>query len=217
LPFPQTRRAFPAPLRFLPDPQQSLDLDILLVGDFGDETGASQLMFDHLSSASEQGLRIGLMHFPSLLHADAIDKSYSTELLDAFSVGRLHRVEVTDRVTSRIVNIYDPTAFQYSRELRSGHESGQVEIWASEPPYIHESDEHKYDVGAVERNARAVFGAQVHWTASDPATEHVLLQTQCGWPTSSDENADPSRAGTADNQPDEYSPELTSSNVGPAT
>ena len=81
---------------FLPDGQQSLELDILFVGDFGDESGASQLMFDHLRSAKEQGLRIGLMHFPSLLHADAIDKSFSTELLEAFAEGRLHRVEVTD-------------------------------------------------------------------------------------------------------------------------
>lgn len=217
LDFPQTQRAFPAPLRFLPDSQQSLELDILFVGDFGDESGPSELMFGHLSAANEQGLRIGLMHFPSLLHADAIDKSFSAELLEAFSDGRLHRVEITDNVTCAVVNVYDPTAFQYSRELRSGHEAGQVEIWASEPPYIHESDEHKYDVGAVERNAMAVFGTPVHWTASDPTTERVLSQTRHGWPTSSDENADPSPARTADNQPDEFSHELTSSTVGPSS
>ena len=138
------------------------------VGDFGDESGASQLMLDHLKSADEQGLRIGLMHFPSLLHADAIDKSFSTELH-----GRLRRGTAPPRRGNRpgqseIVNIYDPTAFQYSRELRSGHQAGQVDIWAGEPPYNHESDEHKYDVGAVERNAMAVFGVPVHWTAIEP-------------------------------------------------
>ena len=119
LPFPQTHRVFPAPHRFLRHAQQSQDLDILLVGDFGDESGAFQLMHDHLSSAIEQKLRIGLMHFPSLLHANAIDKSFSTQLLEAFAAGQLHRVELTDTVTSKTVNIYDPTAFQYSRELRS--------------------------------------------------------------------------------------------------
>jgi len=216
LPFPQAERAFPAPLRFLPDPQQSLELDILFVGDFGDESGASQLMFDHLKSAEAQGLRIGLMHFPSLLHADAIDKSFSTELLDAFAEGRLHRVEVTDRVSSEIVNIYDPTAFQYSRELRSGHQAGQVEIWVSEPPYSHEFDDHKYDVGAVERNAMAVFGVPVHWTALNPATEQVFLKNRYGWTTNSDENEAPAPAETDDNQPDEFPRELESSNVGPS-
>jgi hypothetical protein len=65
LPFPLTQRLFPAPLRFLPDAQQSLELDVLFVGDFGDESGASQLMFDHLKAAIGQGLRIGLMHYPS--------------------------------------------------------------------------------------------------------------------------------------------------------
>ncbi len=161
------------------------------------------------------------MHFPSLLHADAIDKSFSTELLDAFAEGRLHRVEVTDRVTSEIVNVYDPTAFQYSRELRSGHQAGQVEIWASEPPYSHEFDEHKYDVGAVERNAMAVFGVPVHWTALNPATEQVFLKNRYGWPTASDEDDAEDQAAapleTDDNLPEEFPRELASSNVGPSS
>ncbi|WP_081801736.1 glycosyltransferase family 2 protein [Arthrobacter sp. 9MFCol3.1] len=216
LPFPQAQRAFPAPLRFLPDARQSLDLDILFVGDFGDDSGRSQLMFDHLRSANEPGLRIGLMHFPSLLHADAIDKSFSTELLETFAEGRLHRVEITDRVTSKIVNIYDPTAFQYSRELRSGHEAGHVEIWASEPPYSHASDEHKYGVGAVERNLMATFGGPVHWSPSDAATEQVLLGTRCGWSSNADGSRGTAPAGSADNQPDEFQHELASSNAGPS-
>jgi hypothetical protein len=216
LPFPQTQRAFPAPLRFLPDGQQILDLDILFVGDFGDESGASHLMFDHMKSAEEQELRIGLMHFPSLLHADAIDKSFSTELLEAFAEGRLYRVEVTDRVTSRVVNIYDPTAFQYSRELRTGHQAGRVEIWASEPPYNHEADEHKYDVGAVDRNAMAVFGAPARWAPLDPATEQVLLKTRRGWPANSDQDEGPAPAGTDDDRANDLPLELASSNVGPS-
>ncbi|AXJ11255.1 glycosyltransferase family A protein [Arthrobacter sp. PM3] len=216
LPFPQEQRAFPAPLRFLPDAQQSLDLDILFVGDFGDETGASDLMFDHLGSADERGLRIGLMHYPSLLHAEAIDRSFSIELLEAFAEGRFHRVEVTDRVVSKAVNIYDPTAFQYSRELRSGHEAGQVKIWAGEPPFNDQSDEHKYDVGAVERNVMAVFGGPVHWAPSDPETEQVLMRTRNSWPSNSDENPDPALAGAADHHHDDFRPELASSTPAPS-
>lgn len=216
LAFPQEQRPFPAPLRFLPDDGQSLELDILFVGDFGDESGASRFMFDHLGEANEQGLRIGLMHFPSLLNSEAIDQSFSAELMDAFAAGRLHRVEVTDRVSSRIVNIYDPTAFQYSRELRSGHQAGEVEVWASEPPYDHESDEHKYDVGAVERNAMAVFGVPVHWNPLDPATDQVILNTRYGWPASSDEAEEPAPAGTDDDRANEVPLELASSNVGPS-
>ena len=197
LPFPQEQRAFPAPLRFLPDGQQCLDLDILLVGDFGDETGASQLMFDHLTSAKELGLRIGLMHFPSLLHADAIDKSFSSGLLGAFAEDLFQRVEVTDRVVSKTVRIYDPTAFQYSRELRSGHTAGRVEIWASEPPYSHETDQHKYEVGAVERNVVAVFSGPVHWTPSDPEAERVLAHSRRGWSLTKDGDDAPAPVGTA--------------------
>ena len=78
--------------------------------------------------------------------------------MEAFHDGRLVRVEVTDRVQSALVNVYDPTAFQYSRELRSGHAADRVSVWTDEPPYNWETDEHKYEVGTVERNLLSVFG-----------------------------------------------------------
>ena len=214
LPFPQTTRAFPAPLRFLPRAPQSLDLDILFVGDFGDESGASQLMFDHLKLANEQGLRIGLMHFPSLLHADTIDTSFSTDLMDGFSKGLLQRVEVTDQVMSNIVNIYDPTAFQYSRELRSGHQAGRVDVWASEPPYNHESDEHKYEVGTVERNARAVFGVPVHWVPLDLTTADTVTYAHFGRATNTEEYGCPERESMSNRMANEPFLESTSSIMG---
>lgn len=178
LPFPQTERAFPAPYRFLPDRHQSLQLDRLFVGDFGEVAGIGQRMFNDLRAASEYGLRIGLMHVPSLLHAQAIDKSFSSALLDAFAAGRLHRVEITDNVSSGTVSIYDPTAFQYSRELSSGHRAGQVNVHAHQPPYLSVSDEHKYDVEAVERNVAKVFGAPVTWVSDDPDIARVISQSR---------------------------------------
>ena len=213
LPFPHTQRAFPAPLRFLPNAQQRLELDTLIVGDFGDESDASRLMLDHLASAREHGLRIGLMHFPSLLHAEAIDKSFSAELLDAFAAGLLHRVEVTDRVSSKIVNIYDPTAFQYRRELLGNHVAGQVSVWAGEPPYRDGTDEHQYDVGAVERNAMAVFRAWVRWNATDPSIATVISKSRNAWP-STEESHD--ALGTTETDDLESSLELASSNVAPS-
>jgi hypothetical protein len=91
--------------------------------------------------------------------------------MDAFHEGRLARVEMTDRVHSAVVNVYDPTAFQYGRELRSGHSADRVLVWTEEPPYNWESDEHKYEVGAVERNLFSVFGGSIEWI---PLTERAL-------------------------------------------
>ena len=178
LPFPQPERAFPAPVRFLPDRHQHLQLDTLFVGDFNDASAAGQSMFEDLRTASRQGLRIGLMHFPSLLHAQAIDKSFSSALLDDFAAGRLHRVEVTDNVSCSTVSIYDPTAFQYSRALISGLRADRVVVHAHQPPYVGEADEHKYDIAAVERNAAEVFGAPVTWLSDDADIARVISQSR---------------------------------------
>lgn len=178
LPFPQPERAFPAPMRFLPDRHQSLQLDTLFVGDFNDASSAGQRMLEDICAASEQGLRIGLMHFPSLLHAEAIDKSFSSALLADFAAGLLHRVELTDNVSCSTVSVYDPTAFQYSRALSSGLRAGRVVVHAYQPPYLGEADEHKYDVGAVERNAAEVFGAPVTWLSDDADIARVISQSR---------------------------------------
>ena len=80
LDFPLAERAFPAPSRFLPAgaKQQDLELDILLVGDFGADSLVGVLMLEHLASAAEKGQRVGLMHYPSILHTAAIDGHFQT-------------------------------------------------------------------------------------------------------------------------------------------
>jgi glycosyltransferase involved in cell wall biosynthesis len=180
LQFPLPKRAFPAPRRFLPDAKQTLELDILFVGDFTETTERSRLMHEHLSQASQEGKRIGLMHFPSMLHTRAIDKSFSSELMEAFSDGRYFRVEVTDRVTSGLVNVYDPTAFQYVREFNSGHSADRVVVWAGEPPYSQTSKKHKYEVGTVERNVQAVFRGPIDWTPLTKVTYQGILNSGYG-------------------------------------
>ena len=102
--------------------------------------------------------------------------------MDAFPTGRLLRVEVTDRVRSAVVNVYDPTAFQYSRELRSGHHCGAaVDVWTDEPPYNYETDEHKYEVGTVERNLMSVFGVPVHWIPTQRLNEASVIARVRSW------------------------------------
>lgn len=181
LDFPLAERVFPAPPRFLPQgAQQNLELDILLVGDFAAKTPVADLMREHLAAASAEGKRVGLMHYPSILHATAIDRSYSAEIMEAFGEGRVVRVEVTDRVQSEAVHVYDPTAFQYSRELRSAHNAERVFVWTDEPPYNWESDEHKYEVGTVERNLLSVFGSAVQWIPLNERTQRIIKQSGHG-------------------------------------
>lgn len=216
LDFPLAERAFPAPARFLPSGanQQDVELDILLVGDFGADSLAAVLMLEHLETAAAKGQRVGLMHYPSLLHTSSIDTSYSDELMEAFQDGRLVRVEITDRVRSGDVNVYDPTAFQYSRELRSGHTADSVSVWTDEPPYNWETDEHKYEVGTVERNLLSVFGGPVRWYPLNERTFRVIAESGHGQKSVGDHVAQPETL-TIPNTPAEEAPlALTGSNVG---
>jgi glycosyltransferase involved in cell wall biosynthesis len=216
LDFPLADRAFPAPSRFLPAgaKQQDLELDILLVGDFGADSPVGVLMKEHLAAAVERGERVGLMHYPSILHTTAIDRSFSDELMDAFHYGSLFRVEVTDRVRSATVNVYDPTAFQYSRELRSGHAAEQLSVWTDEPPYNWETDEHKYEVGTVERNLLSVFGAPIRWIPLNERTLRVITESGHGQKSIGDHVA-PTDPLTIPDTPAEEAPlALTSSTVG---
>lgn len=216
LDFPLAERAFPAPARFLPSGtnQQDVELDILLVGDFGADSLVAELMLEHLAVAAAKGQRIGLMHYPSLLHTSSIDSSYSNELMEAFHEGRLIRVEATDRVRSAQVNVYDPTAFQYSRELRSGHTADAVSVWTDEPPYNWETDEHKYEVGTVERNLLSVFGGPVRWYPLNERTFRVIAESGHGQKSVGDHVAQPEILTIPDTPAEEAPLALTGSNVG---
>ncbi|MDQ0820482.1 hypothetical protein QFZ69_001361 [Arthrobacter sp. V1I7] len=214
LDFPLAERAFPAPARFLPSgaKQPDLELDILLVGDFGADSLVGVLMQEHLASAAQDGKRVGLMHYPSILHTAAIDTSYSDEVMDAFHDGRLVRVEVTDRVQSAVVNVYDPTAFQYSRELRSGHTAERVSVWTDEPPYDWETDEHKYEVGTVERNLLSVFSGPVRWIPLNERTLRVITESGHGQKSIGDHVAQPDPLTIPDTPAEESPLALTGSN-----
>lgn len=216
LEFPPAERAFPAPSRFLPSggKQPDLELDILLVGDFGADSLVSVLMMEHLASAEGEGQRVGVMHYPSILHTAAIDRSFPAVLKDAFHDGRLVRVELTDRVRSAAVNVYDPTAFQYSRELRSGHTADRVSVWTDEPPYNWETDEHKYEVGTVERNLLSVFGGPVRWIPLNERTLRVIAESGHGQKSIGDHVARPEKLTIPDTPAEEAPLALTSSTVG---
>jgi glycosyltransferase involved in cell wall biosynthesis len=217
LEFPARARAFPAPPRFLAGRHGALELDILFAGDFGEDSGSSRLMFEHLEASAAKGQRIGLMHFPSILHTDAFERSFSPGLMEAFAEGRLARVELTDRVVTRQANIYDPTAFQYGREYRSGIVAERVVLWAGEPPYDPASQNHKYEVGAVERNVLSVFGAAVQWIPMDIVTADAVARSGYG-PSAVRDYLDSQEAiHVPDDLDGESSLELTASVAGAPT
>jgi glycosyltransferase involved in cell wall biosynthesis len=174
LDFKSETRAFPAPAQFLPNRGEPLELDALFVGDFGAPTERSAAMWRDIEEARDAGLRIGLMHMPSILHTVSFDSAFNDEIMDAFAEERLVRVELTDQVHSSKVYVYDPTSFQFRRELRSGQVADMVLVRAFEPPYDFRTGSHKYDVTTVSHNLAEMFGERIQWVPEDPAIASFL-------------------------------------------
>ena len=175
--FTPGRRAFPAPARFLPARPERVELDELFVGDFGAPRESAPAMWRDIEEARQAGHRVGLMHVPSILHTVAFDAKYAEDVMDEFAAQRLTRVEQTDDVHSQIVVVYDPTSFQFTRELRSGHTADTIMVRASEPPFNPHTGVHTYAVTTVTRHLGAIFGGAVQWTSENPDVAAVLERT----------------------------------------
>lgn len=169
-----SRRAFPAPARFLPARPERVELDELFVGDFGAPRESAPAMWRDIDEARSAGRRLGMMHIPSILNTISFDASFSEEMLDEFAAQQLTRVELTDDLHSRIVNIYDPTSFQFTRELQCGHTADTIMVRAFEPPFNPHTGVHSYAVTTVARNLGTIFGGVVQWTSEDPDVAAVL-------------------------------------------
>ncbi len=167
-------RAFPAPARFLPARPEREKLDELFVGDFGAPRESAPAMWRDIEEARQAGHRVGVMHVPSILRTVSFDASFSDEVMDLFATQRLTRVELTDDVHSRIVNVYDPTSFQFTRELRGGHAADSIMVRASEPPFNPHTGVHAYAVTTVARSLGAIFGGAVQWGSEDAEVAAVL-------------------------------------------
>lgn len=177
LDFPPGRRAFPAPARFLPARPEPVELDELFVGDFGAPRESAPAMWRDIDEARSAGRRVGMMHVPSILNTISFNTSFSEQMLDEFAAQRITRVELTDDLHSRIVNVYDPTSFQFTRELRGGHTADTIMVRASEPPFNPHTGVHTYAVTTVARNLGTIFGGAVQWTSEDPDVAAVLERT----------------------------------------
>jgi glycosyltransferase involved in cell wall biosynthesis len=177
LDFGSGERAFPAPSKFLPVRPEPIEVDELFVGDFGASRKDMPSMWRDINESRLAGRRIGLLHVPSILHTVFFDASFTEDIMDEFAAQRLTRVELTDDVRSEIVNVYDPTSFQFTRELRSEHVADTIVVRASEPPFDPRTGVHKYAVTTVARNLGAIFGGTVQWTAEDPKVAALLERT----------------------------------------
>jgi hypothetical protein len=174
LPFVAEKRCFPAPARFLPVRGGRIDLDVVVVADFAAVDQSGSEIWKTVEDAQARDLSVGLMHMPSIINTASIDASYGDPVLDGFEKGALKRIEMTDSVSSKETHIFDPTAFEFMRELRGEQVTGQIVVHASAPPYERATREQQYSVATVSRNLSTIFGGAVRWTTSEPKVAEAI-------------------------------------------
>lgn len=174
--FPQTCRAFPAPQRFLPQGNRNeVDLDVLFVADFGAGLQQPPGLHEHLSAALSKDLKVGLMHYPSLISSGGVSSKFSDDHMNLFALGRAYRVEITDRVRSNIVNVHGCGSFQYTRQYESQQSAQRIIVWLDQPPYDPASGNHFYEIATIERNIIATFNGPLTWVALNEESMKGLL------------------------------------------
>ena len=89
-----------------------------------------------------------------------------------------------------------------------------MSVWTDEPPYNWETDEHKYEVGTVERNLLSVFGGPVRWIPLNERTLRVIAESGHGQKSIGDHVAQPDTLTIPDTPAEEAPLALTGSNVG---
>lgn len=175
LPFGEGDRLFCAPARFLPQRPEAVELDVLFVSDFGNVSETSEV-WQNVREALASDLKVGLMHMPSILNSTSIRKSYPNHVMEEFEAGSLLRIEVTDTAQIKEAHVYDPTALEFTSELRSGLRAEVAVLHADTAPYQRGAG-YQYTVGAVTRNLSKIFGGSVLWSSRDPDVVTTLDRT----------------------------------------
>jgi hypothetical protein len=86
--------------------------------------------------------------------------------------------------------------------------------WTDEPPYNWETDEHKYEVGTVERNLLSVFAGPVQWIPLNERTLRIIAQSGHGQKSVGDHVVVPETLTIPDTPAEEIPLALTGSTVG---
>lgn len=150
-PDPQTRQSSATEM-----PRQRLD--ILFVGDPRFEGGTSTALAAEIDAADREGLSCGLLAVKGPLLGNTLP--IHPDLQARLDLGKFRLVHFADRIDAGIVLIHHPTIFSNLPDRRLDVASAHV-VLVLHHPRVNGLGKVQYDLQAVVRNCRTVFGGPV--------------------------------------------------------
>jgi len=167
------KKPFPVPALMLrPARENREDYDLVLVSDFGLLGGTRRCNEGYISSATAEGLRVGLIHYPRWgKKLGAINEMYH----DLCYQDNVDLLTKEDRVRAPLVLIHHPPIMKYRMDMVPSIDcdivamlvnQSPMELW-SEKPYL-------YDPQTVSGNCRHLFGKDPIWISISGRVHNTL-------------------------------------------
>lgn len=171
----------PVPSRFKIDsPAYGPRLDAVFIGDWRAYGGMQRVMMDEIAALLDDGQRVGVMHFESLLSPSKETTRLCAEVQSLINRGDVHEVIPDENASATIAIIHDPTILQFSPLNEINLVTQKTLIIPHVPPSLGVTQEVLYLPLDCDRIASALFSGVVIWTATDPSIKRRLVDYGSG-------------------------------------
>ncbi|MEU5154266.1 glycosyltransferase family A protein [Glycomyces sp. NPDC021274] len=167
------RGPFYAPRQFRLAPPDPEALDVVFAADLT-STGTPRLSFlNDLRACVESGLRVGVMHLPTLRFADIRRQPLLAPVQALVNAGKVAHVLLEDQVDIGVLVVRNPSAVQYPPHAVSRARIGRLALLAGSSPAAPFGELH-YDPSRCEALAERLFGLAPVWVCRNESVRESL-------------------------------------------
>ena len=165
-PAPEAPRRFPAPVPMLSERTTPSPFDVILIADFGEIDQAFGLAYEHMQTALQSGLRIGIFHWPRYDKAPReMDASIHT-LIDQFEIEMLMPEQA---LSTDLLIVYSPGNLQYRLDRVPQISSEALNVVVDPMANVNNGVADKgYDSAVVRQTLKDLFGSEGQWSSIPP-------------------------------------------------
>lgn len=166
------QRLFTAPRNFLPQRETlpKAKYDVVFMSEFGFVAGNSTSLFNEMTVALNNGLRVGLIPVNNGLISSAEKRQFNERIDHLVLSGTVDRLSLETEAETDLLVVRWPASLQMNPGIRSRVEAKHAVVVANHPPYELSGERRSYDLRQVTRNIEETFGLRPVWA---PQSEQV--------------------------------------------
>ncbi|WP_019875680.1 glycosyltransferase family 2 protein [Sporichthya polymorpha] len=176
LPKEQTKRPFPAPLRFVTGiPGATLPpnrYDVVVAGDWVTPDSTPRILLDQLRSLRGRGLRLGVLPLDTMFPPSPKRLPFATDLLDLIDRGEADFVLADQGAQVGLLLVHGAPVLQFPSTAPTDIGVARVAVLADRPPVS--EGRRVYTVPITERSVSDLFGVDPVWVPQGPAVRAEL-------------------------------------------